>query len=127
MKKIFFKQSIFVSDRTTNMQFSEMQNKIYRPLITIQYNTKCTIPLYPKFTSKKFSVFIFCCNFYLVIAYALIPTTDKCLHPFVSRCTKYRDNFFGKNAQIWHTPANMTTNWRQNTGNNYKIRCHIFD
>ena len=26
--KIGFKQSIFVSDRTTNMQFSKMQNKI---------------------------------------------------------------------------------------------------
>ena len=30
--KIFFKQSIFVSDRTTNMQSSKMQNKIYGPV-----------------------------------------------------------------------------------------------
>ena len=26
-----------------------------------------------------------------------------------------------------HTPANMTANWKQNTDNNYKIRCHTFD
>ena len=55
--KIFFKQSIFISDRSTlNMQFSKMQNKIYGSLITIQCNTKCTNPHYPKFTSKKISV-----------------------------------------------------------------------
>ena len=55
--KIIFKQSIFVSDRTNNIQFSKMQNEIYRPMITIQYHTRCTNPLYPKFTSKNFSVF----------------------------------------------------------------------
>ena len=87
-EKNIFKQSIFVSDRTTNMQFSKVENKIYGPLVTIQYHTKCTNPLYPKFTSKKISVFIFCCNLQLVIAYALIPTTGKCSHPFVSKCTK---------------------------------------
>ena len=80
--KIFLKQNIFVSDRTTNMQFSKMQNKIYGPTVMIQYHTKCTNPLYPKFTSKKFSVFIFQYNLYLVIAYALILTTDMFSHPF---------------------------------------------
>ena len=40
---------------------------------------------------------------------------------------KKRDNFFNKNGQIWHTPANMTTNWKKNTDNNYKIRCYTFD
>ena len=34
----------------TNMQFSKMQNKIYGSLVTIQYHTKHTNPLYPKFT-----------------------------------------------------------------------------
>ena len=67
-KKINSKQSVFVSDRTTNMQFSKMQNKIYGPLVTIQYHTKCTNPLYSKFTSNKISVYIFCCNLYLVIS-----------------------------------------------------------
>ena len=57
--KIIFKQSIFVSDRTNNIQFSKMQNEIYGPLITIQYHTRCTNPLYPKFTSKNFSVFYY--------------------------------------------------------------------
>ena len=88
LEKIISKQSIFVSDRNTNMQFSKMQNKIYGSLVTIQYHTKCTNPIYPKFTSKKFSVYIFCCNFYLVIAYVSILTTDTCLHPFVSNRTQ---------------------------------------
>ena len=70
------KQNIFVSDRTTNVQFSKMQNKIYGSLVTIQYHTKCTNPLYPKFTYTKFSVNIFGCNFYLVIAYGLILNID---------------------------------------------------
>ena len=74
--KIIFKQSISVSDRSNNMQFSKIQNKIYGPLVTIQYHTKCTYPHNPKFTSKFFSVFTFRYNLYLVIAYALIPTTD---------------------------------------------------
>ena len=38
-------------------------------------------PFYLKFTSKIFCVFIFCCSLYLVIAYAMSLTTDKCLHP----------------------------------------------
>ena len=57
-EKIISKQIIFVSDRTTNMQISKMQNKIYGPLVMIQYHTKCTNPFYPKFTSKTFSVYI---------------------------------------------------------------------
>ena len=86
-EKLISKQSNFVSDRTTNMQFSKMENKMYGSLVTIHYHTKCTKPLYPKFTSKKFSVYIFCYNLYLVIAYVLIPTTDKCSHPFASNWT----------------------------------------
>ena len=85
-QKIISIQGIFVSDRTTNMQFSGMQNKIYGSLVTIQYHTKCTNPLYPKFTSKKFSVYIFSCNLYLVITYVLILTKDMCSHPFISNC-----------------------------------------
>ena len=30
-----------------------MQNSIYGSFVTIQYHTKCTNPLYSKFTSKK--------------------------------------------------------------------------
>ena len=35
------------------MQFIKMQIEIHGSLVTIQYYTKCTDPLYPKFTSKK--------------------------------------------------------------------------
>ena len=87
VQKIIYIQGIFVSDRTINMQFSRMQNKIYGSLVTIQYHIKCTNPFYPKFTSKKFSVCIFCRNLYLAITYVLILTTDKCSHPFISNCT----------------------------------------
>ena len=73
-EKIISKQSFFVSDRTTNMHFSKMQNKINGSVVTIQYHTKCTNPFYQKFTSKKFSVYIVCCNLNQVIAYVLIPT-----------------------------------------------------
>ena len=85
--EIIFKQSIFVSNRTNNMHFSKMQNKISGPMVTIQYHNKCTNPLYPRFTSKNFSVFIRCYNLYLVIVYALIPTTDKLNTHFFSNCT----------------------------------------
>ena len=37
--------------------------------------------------AKKNSVYIFCCNPYLVITYVLILTTDKCSYPFISNCT----------------------------------------
>ena len=80
-------QGIFVSDRTTTMQFSRMQNKIYGSLVVIQYHTICTNPLYQKFTSKTFSVYIFCCNLYLVNTYLLILTTEKCSHSFITNCT----------------------------------------
>ena len=83
-EKIIFKQSNFISNRTITMQLSKMQNEIYGSLITLQYHTKCTDPLYPKFTSNKFSAYIFCCNLYLVNAYVLIPTTDKFLLPLIS-------------------------------------------
>ena len=59
------------------MQFTKMQIEIHGSLATIQYNTKCTDPLYPKFTSKKFSALNFRWNLYQVIAYVLILTTDK--------------------------------------------------
>ena len=81
-------QSNFASDRITTMQFSKKQNEMYRSLVTIQYHTKCTNPLYPKFTSKKRSTYNFCCNLYLVITYVLILTTDKCSHAFISHCSE---------------------------------------
>ena len=106
--KIIFRQSNFVSNRTTTMQFSIIWNEVYRSLDTIQYHTKCTNPLYTKFTSNKFGTYNFCCNLYLVIAYVLILTTDMYSHPFVSHCLLLWDNFFNKNAQIWHTLANRS-------------------
>ena len=81
---IIFKQSKFVSERTITMQFTKLQNEIYGSLVTIQYHTKCTYPLYSKFTCNTFSVNLFCCNLNQVIAYVLIPTTDKCSHPTFS-------------------------------------------
>ena len=74
---LIFKQIIFVIDRIITMQFTKIQSAIHGSLVTIQYYTKCTNPLYPKFTSKKFSALNFWCNLYQVIAYALIPTTGK--------------------------------------------------
>ena len=57
---IIFKQIIFVIDRIITMQFTKMQIEIHWSLVTIQYYTKCTDPLYPKFTSKKISALNFC-------------------------------------------------------------------
>ena len=59
------------------MQFTKMQIEIHGSLVTIQYYTKYTDPLYPKFTNQKISALNFCGNLYQVIAYVLIPTTDK--------------------------------------------------
>ena len=64
---IIFKENIFVIDRIITMQFTKVQIEIHGSLVTIQYYTKCTDPLYPKFTSKNFSTLNFCCNFYQVI------------------------------------------------------------
>ena len=55
----------------------KLKIEIHGSLVTIQYYTKCTNPLYPKFTSKKFSALNLCCNLYQAMAYVLIPTTDK--------------------------------------------------
>ena len=63
------------------MLFNKMQIEVHGSLVTIQYYTKCTDPLYPKFTSKKFRALKFCWNLYQVIAYVLIPTTEKKLTP----------------------------------------------
>ena len=58
-EKIISIQGVFVYDKTRNMQFRRMQNKVYGSLVTIQYHTKCANPLYQKFTSKKISCYIF--------------------------------------------------------------------
>ena len=61
-EKVISKQSNVVSDGTINMQFSKhgkIQYEIDGSLVTIQYHTKCTNPLYPKFTSNTFKVYIF--------------------------------------------------------------------
>ena len=59
------------------MQFTKMQIEIHGSLFMIQYYTKYTDPLYPKFTSKKLSALNFFWNLSQVIAYALIPNTNK--------------------------------------------------
>ena len=74
---IIFKKNIFVIDRIITMQLTKVQIEIHGSLVMIQYYTKCTDPLYPKFTSKNFSALNFCCNLYQVITYVLILTTDK--------------------------------------------------
>ena len=61
-EKIILNQSIFVSDITTNMQFSQMKNAIHRSLVTIQYHAKRSSPLYRKVTSNKFCFYIFVAN-----------------------------------------------------------------
>ena len=57
-EKIIAKQSIFVFDRTINLQFSKVQNEMYGSLVTIQYHAKCNNPLYRKFKRNNFC-FIF--------------------------------------------------------------------
>ena len=57
---ILFKEIISVIDRIITMQFTKMQIEIHESLVTIQYYTKCTDLLYPRFTSEKFSALIFC-------------------------------------------------------------------
>ena len=45
MKSIFIvnlKKRFFVSDRSTNMQLTKMQNEIYGSLVTIQYHANVT-------------------------------------------------------------------------------------
>ena len=54
--KIISNQSSFVSNRTTIMQCSKIQNEIYRSLVTIQYHAKWNNSLYRKVTSNKFCI-----------------------------------------------------------------------
>ena len=65
-----YKQSIFVFDRTTNLQLSKMQSEIYESLVTIQYHAECIKPLfiYRMYTNNKIRVYIFCCKLVLLIA-----------------------------------------------------------
>ena len=109
------------------MLFRRMQNKIYRSLVTIQYHTKCTNTLYPKFTSKKISVYIFCCNLYLVISYVLILTTDKCSHPFISNCTRITLQLLQQKCTDMAYPSQYDSKLKvKHLYKNYKIRCHTF-
>ena len=86
-EEIISHQSIFVSDGTTNMQCSKMQNAIYGSLVTIQYHVKCNNPYYRKVTRNSFCFYVFCCKPGLVIAKFLIPTTDLLSHLFITHCT----------------------------------------
>ena len=56
------KRSIFVSDKTAYIQFSNMQIEIYG-LVTIQYHTKCTNRIGLKFTGKELTFIIFAATF----------------------------------------------------------------
>ena len=58
VEKIISIQDIFVSDRTTNMQFNRMQNKIYESLVTIQ-STPNEPTLFTKSSQAKKIAFIF--------------------------------------------------------------------
>ena len=110
------------------MKFSEMQNEIYRSVVTIQYNTKCTNPLYPKFTSNNFSAYNCCCNLYLVIAYVLIPTSDKYLHPFICHCPQITGQLLQQKCIDMAFPSKYDNRFAEkNTDNNCKTRCHTFE
>ena len=112
IEKIIFKHSSFISDRTTTMQFTKMQNEIYGSLVTIQYHAKCTDPLYPKFTCNKFCAYVF----------LLQPLPGNCLcsnsdhrrvfTPIYKALTLIIGQLLQQNTQIWHTRANMATNWQ---------------
>ena len=52
-EKTISNESIFLSDRTTNMQCSRMQNKIYGSVVTLQYHVKCDNPCYQKSQAKN--------------------------------------------------------------------------
>ena len=58
--KNIFKQNIFVSDRTNNMKFSKMQNKIYGPMDS---TTPMYQPSLPKVHKQKFNHFRMCVTF----------------------------------------------------------------
>ena len=96
------------------MQFSKMENKIYGSLVTIQYHTKCANPLYPKFTSKKISDYILCCNLYLVITYVLIwPQTNVHTHlsviaPNNVTTSSTKMHRYGIPQPIWQQIGNKT-------------------
>ena len=118
-EKIISKQSFFVSDRTTNMQFRKMQK-----IRVIGYDTVPHQMYQPSLhkVHKKNAVFIF----------LLQPLLGHCLcsnshHKLSVIAPNDLTTSSTKNAQIWHTPANITTNWKYNTDNNNKIRCHSFD
>ena len=61
-EEIISDQRIFVSDRTTNMQFSTMQNAMYGALVTIQLHAKCNTLLTEKSQAIKFFLIIFVAN-----------------------------------------------------------------
>ena len=63
-EKTFSNKSMFVSDRTTNMQCSRIQNEIYGSVVTGQYHAKCNNPPYPNVTSKNliFALILFAKN-----------------------------------------------------------------
>ena len=79
------KQSSFASDKTTNMQFSAIQNKIYGSLVTIQYHIKCTT-LFTQILQAIKLAFIFYCYLNLAIVNVFILISDKFSHPFIIHC-----------------------------------------
>ena len=91
-----------------------MQIEIHGSLVTIQYYNKCTDPFYPKFTSKKISALIFCWNLYQVIAYVLIPTTEKVnthlsvISPNNGTISSTKIHGYGIPRQIWPQICNKT-------------------
>ena len=115
IEKIIFKQSNFVTDRTTTMQFRKMQFEIFGSLVPIQYHSKCTYHLNPNFISLIF-VFFLCFFFFLLQplpGHCLCSNSDhrQVFTPIYQALSLTWGNFFNKNAQILHTRANMTTDW----------------
>ena len=112
-EKIISKQSMFVSDRTTNMPNIKMKNEIYGSLVTIHYHAKCKNPLYRKFTGNKFCFYIFAANLtWSLLIFKFKTQTNN--HTHLSVIAPYNAATSSKKiAPIWHTRANMRTDWQQ--------------
>ena len=56
---------MIISDKTTNMQFSRMQNKIYGSLVTMQYHTNVQTLFTQSSQAKNLTFIFFAANLYL--------------------------------------------------------------
>ena len=98
---------IFVSDKTTNMQF---RKHVEGNLCVTGYEKSTTPNVATRFTknsqAKHLLYYVFCCKLHLVIAYILILTLER-FHIHLSVIAPNNATMFStKNVQIWHTQAN---------------------